>query len=92
MDTNTVYVQINIGRGDLTDYEWVAFQEDVVFHLKHSAQRRDVQVETHTTEESAHISALVYRPALDGLRAVLRSIKHRYRQDAIALIVGSELI
>lgn len=44
-------------------------------------------------EDSAHIS-IFWEPGLDidQLRGMLKSLAHKYGQDAIALIAGSELV
>ncbi|AXC36115.1 hypothetical protein SEA_LYELL_8 [Microbacterium phage Lyell] len=101
------YVQVNVGRnvgmGPLSPAQWAAFQAEVVDALRAATIGRGV-ISTHTgrgawqddngntvSEDSAYFStfAVVDVPALRG---ALRTVRNRFEQDAIALIVGSELI
>ena len=98
-----IYIQVNIGRNvqdkPMSNREWTYFKWDVYdtlvnlkgidyleWHLGKGQYKGIV-------EESCHISALVQGDIdLDHLRAKLAIIKDTYQQDAIALIVGSELL
>lgn len=99
------YVQVNIGRNvggnPYSPAQWAAFQGEVQYAMH---QAGALHVDTHTgrgswtdehgitiSEESAYLSAFGVLD-LPALRAALRVIKGRFEQDAIALIVGSELI
>lgn len=102
------YVQVNIGRNvdgtAMGPGEWSRFKGAVESAVENATIGRGV-VSTHTgrgawlsengntveSEDSAYIStfAVVDVPAL---RAVLACLREIYEQDAIALIVGSELI
>lgn len=110
-----MYIQVNIGRnfepdnynafsGELSDFEWFQFQDDVVSilegHREHSDMGHEVP-EIHIgsgvwngrVEESAKIS--LYHEGgfdLEGIREQLHRLKKEYSQESIALIVGSELI
>lgn len=103
-----MYIQANIGRNidntPMTDTQWDTFTGSVAFAIYAAATDSgfdplDVEIHNGTgsyagiSEDSRHLSA--YSEAgfdLDSLRAELREIKGWYGQDAIALIVGSELI
>jgi hypothetical protein len=104
MTNHYTYVQVNIGRNigdeiaDITS--WSIFQAKVAAAITRASQREPRWVEYHDKdvslpvpiEQGVHISAMLYRPRLDALRADLRAIKHDHKQDSIALIVGSELL
>lgn len=87
--------------------EWELFQGRVAFSIYMAANDAEAKfsvldnIEDHygkgtwgeVTEESCHISSYWGEGFdLDLLRAELTKLKEWYKQDAIALIVGSELI
>ena len=94
------YVQINIGRGNLSHEEWLNFAHFTTIALRESARgETEVQVELHEgagcwgdeIEDSTHISTIA-DVDLYALRVKLAKLKKQYNQEAIALIVGSDLI
>lgn len=101
------YVQVNIGRNvddaPMAAAKWARFQSTIQHLLENVTLGRGV-VSTHTgrgawvdehgvtvSEESAYISTFAV-VNLDALREALAYQRTVYGQDAIALIVGSELI
>lgn len=103
-----MFIQANIGRNvndtPMSEDKWDTFAGSVAFAIYANANdvnldMLDIEVHNGTgsfegiSEDSRHIS--VYSEAgfdLDNLRDDLREIKGWYDQEAIALIVGSELI
>lgn len=98
------YAQVNVGRGDLNEAEWGMFVNDVRLALLGAMRGTVRPTETHRgigtwtgddgityAEDSAHVSTIA---DVDGfaLRTALVPLKARYRQDAIALILGSDLL
>lgn len=98
------YVQVNIGRnvGDepMPNNLWIQFQQDVAEAIAYATVIGGMQaVQVHTgkgewngvEEESAHLSTFA-DVDLFKLRTELARLKRAYKQDAIALIAGSDLI
>lgn len=97
---NEKYVQINIGQGELTHEEWDGFQDATIIALRESVRgESDAPIEVHDgagwwdeeVENSAHVS-IVADVDTYALRTKLTELKATYNQDAITLIVGSDLI
>lgn len=101
------YVQVNIGRnvGDkpMRAGEWARFRGEVESTLFNAIIGRGIVSEhrgmgawlsengqTTQSEESAYLSTFAVVD-LDALRTALRRLRVKHGQDAIALIVGSEL-
>ena len=96
----------NVGTTPMSDTDWDTFADEVAFAIYHSANRREAfstidNIELHNgtgvydgiSEDSRHISSFWEDGFdLDQLRTMLRDTRVVYGQDAIALIVGSELI
>ncbi|QWS69374.1 hypothetical protein SEA_NECROPHOXINUS_8 [Microbacterium phage Necrophoxinus] len=102
------YVQVNIGRNvggiRMPASKWSRFRGEVESTLFNSIIGRGIVSEhvgagawlsengnTVESEESAYLSTFAVVD-LDALRTALASLRVKYGQDAIALIVGSELI
>lgn len=98
------YIQVNMGRNvddePMDADTWAAFRAAVAIAITNACQDDILpDIEAHAgagtwgdvPEESLHLSAF---GAFDvrALRGQLRVIRARYGQDAIALIVGSELV
>lgn len=103
-----MYIQVNIGRNvsgePMDDIQWNDYIAGVIHILDQCREHSEMGYgwpENHSgygswegvQEESAHIS-LFHEGGfdLDGIRGQLRRLKNEYGQDAIALIVGSELV
>lgn len=95
----------NVGNEPMNDDDWEQFQQDVATAIRRSIKsdsrvNESLPFEFHEgqgnwmgAEESCHISLFDERGFdLGGLRADLVHIKLHYRQDAVALIPGSELV
>lgn len=94
------YVQINIGRGELSHEDWDEFQNDTFRALRQSVRGdTPTAAEQHdgagwwdeATEDSTHISIVAVVDTY-ALRAKLTELKSKYNQDTIELIMGSEPI
>jgi len=98
-----MYVQINIGSDQISEsgqgFISASFADDTLKALSDSIRGDLAPIEVHTgtgtwngvSEESMHISTLADVDTY-ALRVKLAEIKKIYHQDAIALIVGSDLI
>lgn len=94
------YVQVNIGREDLTSDDWIDFQNGVYLAIRKSIRGESTaNIEQHEgsgwwdgsePEDSLHLS-IVADVDLYTLRVKLTELKTRFNQDAIALIAGSDL-
>ena len=93
------YVQINIGMPTEQSTELGLFRRDVEKALEDSVRGDFPVIEVHEglgswggkIEQSLHISTVADVDTY-ALRVKLRGIAEQYNQDAIALIVGSDLI
>lgn len=101
MRADVRYVQVNVGRGDMSAEDWAAFISDTGTALAQSvlSDFPTGGIETHTgiggwngtPEESAHVSIFANVDYF-ALRVALAELRDKYNQDAIALIQRSELI
>lgn len=106
MNIQNRYVQVNIGQGDLGENEWHAFLGVVtgaIVNATRNAELMDIELHrgigywddavtgVRIAEKSAHLSTIA-DVDLFALRTALGSIKREFRQDAIAVIVGSDLV
>lgn len=96
---NERYVQVNIGRGELSRRDWAQFQADAKLALRETTRGTKMQVFRHLgtgvyegiPEQSAHISTFADVDTY-ALRVRLSLLARKFHQKAIALIVGSDLI
>lgn len=89
----------------MPDERWVSFQDDIAMAIVNATTGTLPNVSLHEgegfwndertgellSEESAYLSTFA-DVDLFALRKALATLKRRYQQDAIALIVGSDLI